>query len=140
MASKLDEGDGGEISDINVTPFVDVVLVLLVIFMVATPALIQESLKIELPKASSTDGTPPNSLGIVITKSGQILVDGVLSDAEALSQSVKAALQKDKSTQALIAADQDSAHRDLVRVIDLLKQAGLEKFALEVKRNEEATP
>lgn len=133
MASKTENDEGGELSDINVTPFVDVVLVLLVIFMIATPSLIQNSLKVELPKSTSTDASNLKSLGIVVTKGGQVLIEGALSSDSDLQGRVREEIKKNPEVQALIAADAESQHKDLVRVIDLVKQAGLQKFALEIK-------
>ena len=132
MASKIDD-EGGELSDINVTPFVDVVLVLLVIFMIATPTLIQNSLKVELPKATSTDASSAKSLGIVVTKGGQILIEGTIASDADLQKRVREEIKTNPEVQALIAADAESQHKDLVHVIDLVKQAGLQKFALEIK-------
>ena len=81
MASDLyssgSEDDSGPISSINVTPFVDVVLVLLVIFMVTAPLLMQDSIGIHLPKASSSDKKLTSKMGVAVTRQGQILLNGV---------------------------------------------------------------
>ena len=68
----------GPISAINVTPFVDVVLVLLVIFMVTAPALMKDAIGLHLPKAATADAKSINPLGIAVTKQGQILINGQL--------------------------------------------------------------
>lgn len=126
--------DVGLISAINVTPFVDVVLVLLVIFMVTAPALIKDSLGIHLPKSSTADQKTPQSLGIAITKEGQILLNGQLASAETVTAQVKQALQADPETHALISADQDARHGDVVKAIDLIKSAGMEHFAIQIEK------
>lgn len=73
-------GDDGEpMSSINVTPFVDVVLVLLVIFMVTAPVLMKDSFGIHLPKATQSDQKISASLGVAVTKQGQILINGELA-------------------------------------------------------------
>jgi len=136
MSQKTGRGDYNAISDINVTPFVDVVLVLLVIFMVTAPAIMKDSLGIQLPKSSQTDGPKAKSFGIAITRQGQVIVNGELVDEETLKLKVADALKEDSKTQALISADEDSRHAELVRVIDLLKSSGLERFALEVRKDE----
>ena len=86
MASDLfssgTEEDDRPISAINVTPFVDVVLVLLVIFMVTAPLLMQESIGIHLPKAASSDRKLTSKMGVAVTRQGQILLNGVLATPE----------------------------------------------------------
>jgi biopolymer transport protein TolR len=138
MGADLQSSDSGDspspISAINVTPFVDVVLVLLVIFMITAPTIMKDSLGIQLPKASSSDGAKPETLAVAINAQGQILVNGNLSSAEELKLTAEAAIQKNPQTQALIAADENSRHGALVLAIDTLKSAGLDKFAVQVQR------
>ena len=125
--------DLGPISTINVTPFVDVVLVLLIIFMVTAPMLVRDLIGIKLPKTSTTDGKKAKTFGVAITREGQILLNGKLVDPEALQTEIKAALAIDLMTQAIISADGDARHADVVRAIDLLKTAGLNRFAVQVE-------
>jgi biopolymer transport protein ExbD len=134
MAQKTGGGDYNAISDINVTPFVDVVLVLLVIFMVTAPTIMKDSLGVQLPKSSQGSGAAPKTFGVAITKQGQFIVNGEVLDDATFSTKVQEALKSDPGIQALISADADSRHVELVRAIDLLKSAGLEKFALEVRK------
>lgn len=137
-ASDSDESSGGSgatpISAINVTPFVDVVLVLLVIFMVTAPTLMKDTLGIKLPKAGSSEGSKPESLAVAINEQGQILVNGTLSSPEQLTLEAQAALTKNPAVQALIAADENSRHSALVTVIDTLKKAGLDRFAIQIQK------
>lgn len=138
MAGPVSQGDeGGPISDINVTPFVDVVLVLLVIFMVTAPTLMKDSFGINLPKATSADETAkPSTLGVAVTRAGQILLNGNPVTEEALQAEVKRVLGVDPQAQAIISADQDARHADVVRAIDQVKTAGIIKFALQIERNQ----
>ncbi len=135
---------GGELSDIsnsgtepmasiNVTPFVDVTLVLLVIFIVTAPALMKDTLSIRLPKAASTEQKGLSSFGIAITRQGQILVDGELSTDDALAAKARAAVAANPEVQAILSADVDSRHGDVVKVIDLIKTAGLTHFAIQIQ-------
>jgi biopolymer transport protein ExbD len=126
--------ENGPISAINVTPFVDVVLVLLVIFMVTAPALMKDSIGIHLPKASSADQKSTQTIGIAVTKQGQILVNGQLADPAAIAAGVQQALRTNPDTQALISADTDSRHGDVVRAIDMVKSAGLTHFGLQIEK------
>lgn len=126
--------DDSPFSSINVTPFVDVVLVLLVIFMVTAPALLKDMIGIQLPKAATSEAKPSESLSIAITRQGQLLVNGKMASAEELATEVAAAVKRHPETQAIIAADSDARHGDVVRAIDIVKQAGLKKFAIQIER------
>jgi biopolymer transport protein ExbD len=129
------EDENSPISAINVTPFVDVVLVLLVIFMVTTPMLLNNSIPLHLPKAESgAQNTPQNQIGITITKQGQILINGKLATPESVSSAVQELIINNPNGQALISADQDARHGDVVRAIDLVKSAGLQRFAIQIEK------
>lgn len=134
MAGKLDQGDDG-INDINITPFVDVVLVLLVIFMVTAPVMLKESLKVNLPKTMTSDlSTKAATIGVAITKEGQVVLNGALLSEEDLGKELQTIARKSPQTNFLISADTDSRHGDVVRFIDLLKRNGLNRFALQVEK------
>ena len=137
MASKLDLDDEG-INEINITPFVDVVLVLLVIFMVTAPVMIKEGLKVNLPKTLTSDLlTKAAVVGVAITKEGQIFLNGRLFSEQGLTEELKKIKNVSSDTNFLISADVDSRHGDLVRFIDLLKKNGLNRFALQVEKIKE---
>ena len=136
MASDLSDisTTGSEpISAINVTPFVDVTLVLLVIFIVTAPALMKDTLSIRLPKAASSEQKGLSSFGIAVTRQGQILVDGQLSTDDALSEKARLAVAANPEVQAILSADVDARHGDVVKVIDLMKTAGLTHFAIQIQ-------
>jgi biopolymer transport protein ExbD len=123
------------IAAINITPFVDVVLVLLVIFMVTAPALVKEVMEIHLPKTASGDGQVIQTFGVAVNREGHILLNGVLIDDEVLRFKIKEALAQSKDLQAIISADTDVAYGRVVKVIDLLKTAGLVKFAVQIEHD-----
>ena len=130
----LSNEDMGPIAGINITPFVDVVLVLLVIFMITAPAFMKDAFQLNLPKASSADAKVLEPLAVAVTRQGQILVNGQLADAASITEQVRALIAKNPEAQALIAADADARHADVVRAIDLIKSAGLNRFALQIER------
>lgn len=134
MASNFDPSDSDGINDINITPFVDVVLVLLVIFMVTAPMMVRESLNLKLPKAESSDSAEPARLGISINSNGQFLINGELVSAETLKSEAQIALTENPKVQALISADQEAKHGDVVKVLDIIKQAGIDNFAFQIER------
>jgi biopolymer transport protein ExbD len=137
VASKLDDQDDG-INDINITPFVDVVLVLLVIFMVTAPVMMKESLKVNLPKTLTSEmTTKADSIGVAITKDGQVLFNGKLLSDDNLKTELLRLAQSVPETNFLISADTDTRHGDVVRIIDLLKKNNLNRFALQVEKIKE---
>ena len=123
------------ITEINITPFVDVVLVLLVIFMVTAPVMLKESLKVNLPKTLTSDlNTKSNSIGVAITKEGQVIFNSELISQENLQLKLTELQQTAPETTFLISADIDTRHGDVVRMIDLLKKNGLNFFALQIEK------
>ncbi|MBK6688818.1 MAG: biopolymer transporter ExbD [Deltaproteobacteria bacterium] len=128
------EQNGGAISAINVTPFVDVVLVLLVILMVTSTSLVKASIGVDLPRAASASETVDRTLNLVIEADGDLLLDGEVVDEQRLSETVKAAIAQDPEVRAVISADRNAPYSAVIRGIDLAKAAGLSKFALDVER------
>lgn len=127
------ESDG--INEINITPLVDVVLVLLVIFMVTAPVILKDHLNIKLPKTLTSDLSKKNStVGISISQEGQIFINGELVGDSSFDEKLESISQSAPETQFLISADAESKHRDMVKVIDRLKFYGLESFALQVEK------
>ncbi|MGE3975941.1 MAG: ExbD/TolR family protein [Bdellovibrionales bacterium] len=121
-------------SSINVTPFVDVVLVLLVIFMVTAPILVKDAIGLKLPKTESGDGKTLQTLGVAVNRQGQFLVNGTLTTDEALKTQAQEALRADPEAQAIISADTDVPYGRVVKAIDLIKSVGLNRFAIQVER------
>lgn len=137
MAGMSEENQNeGLMSSINITPFVDVVLVLLVIFMVTAPMLVKDIMELRLPKTQSGDGQMLQTLGVAVNKDGNILLNGQLTDEAGLAQATKDTLAKNTEAQAIISADVEAAYGKVVKVIDILKTAGLEKFAVQIERED----
>jgi biopolymer transport protein ExbD len=130
-SAKLDDDDG--INEINVTPLVDVMLVLLVIFMVASIYIVKDAIEVDLPKAASAGETLDTTLSIVIDREGRLYLNGRPSDDDVVAKACAAASAKDANAQAIIAADQNVKHGDVIRVIDLIRTNGLVRFAINVK-------
>ena len=131
---RRDEDSLPAISEINVTPFVDVVLVLLVIFMVTAPMLVREQMSVNLPKAQSGEKSASQSISIVIDKSGTIRVMEKVIQVSDLVSEIKSLLLANPNAQAVISADQETKHGDVVQVMDLIKSAGLTRFAIQIER------
>jgi biopolymer transport protein ExbD len=138
MAAKISGGSGDDmpaISEINVTPFVDVVLVLLVIFMVTAPMLVREQMSVNLPKAESGEKSASQSVSIVIDKAGNVMIAERPVALDQIESEIKAMIAKNPNAQAVISADQDSKHGDVVHVMDVVKKAGLTHFAIQIERH-----
>lgn len=129
-----DVGDVGGINEINITPFVDVVLVLLVIFIVTAPMMMKDIVSLKLPKVAQADAQSLSTLAFVITKEGQVLVNGQLQSEEGLKQLCLEALKQNPDTQAVLSADIETRHGDVMRIIDIIKSSGLQQFAIQVEK------
>jgi biopolymer transport protein ExbD len=121
------------VAAINITPFVDVVLVLLVALMVSATDLASQSIGVELPRAATGTDSPPKTLVITLDAEGRTLLDGQALDDEALRAKIHEAFARDPEVRAILAADGRVAHARVVRVVDLLRQEKVARFALEVK-------
>lgn len=128
------DSSGGLMSQINITPFVDVVLVLLVIFMVTAPMLVKDILDIRLPKVSSGSGSLSETLGVAINRNGNILLNGMITDEEQLASKVRDSYKANPEVQAVISADVDVAYGKVATVIDIIKSNGIEKFAVQIEK------
>ena len=129
-----DDETGGAITDINVTPFVDVVLVLLVVFIVTAKLIVARGVEIDKPKAA-TGGDVQSTLRVSVNKDGELFVNGdkYTSDPAAISriQEIAATTSKPK---AIIAGDRKTAYAGVMHAIDLVQQAGVTAIALENER------
>ncbi|MEL7367376.1 MAG: biopolymer transporter ExbD [Myxococcota bacterium] len=140
MAGSVGNQDDEAIAAINVTPFVDVVLVLLIILMVTSTEIVKASLQVDLPKAASGGQAVSTTLNVVVTKDGDLILDGAAVDEQGLADVVKAEKAKDEKAQAVIAADKSVPYGRVVRVIDIVKTNGITSFALNIERAAADTP
>ncbi len=129
------DGDdsGGMITDINVTPLVDIVLVLLIIFMVTTTYIVNPTIKVDLPKAATGTDQNRTTLALTLDRSSALYLNGQKADEAAVMKFIGEELPKNPDLQAIIAADKVVSHGSVVRVIDLVKRAGVRKFAINVE-------
>ncbi|HEX2730084.1 MAG TPA: biopolymer transporter ExbD [Polyangiaceae bacterium] len=125
----------GPIVGINVTPMVDVVLVLLVIMMVSAVYIVSQSLKVELPKTANSDAPADSPLAVTITKEGGYLYEQKPIEENELVAKLRAAKDAKGDPALVVTADRAALHGDVVHVIDLAKSQGITKFAINVERN-----
>jgi biopolymer transport protein ExbD len=124
----------GPIVGINVTPMVDVVLVLLVIMMVSATYIVAQSLKVELPKSASVDEQAASPTAVTVTKDRKLLFNQQQVTEPELRARLKAAYAGNPEVNLIVSADKDTPHGDVVHVIDLAKLEGIAKFAINVEQ------
>ena len=135
MASTASPGTGGPIVGINVTPMVDVVLVLLVIMMVSATYIVQQSLKVQLPKTATSDEAAASPAAVTITRDGAFFFGSSPVDEHELQARLRAAFQANAEVNLVVTADEHAFHGSVVHVIDLAKVEGITKFAINVDRS-----
>jgi|SRR5436190_2681711 len=135
MAGAAQGDDDGPIAAINVTPMVDLTLVLLIIFMVAAPLLASaSSIKVNLPKAATAQTTPSSPLTLTLARrpagDAQLYANGQPTDEPSVKRLVAELFAKDRDLQAVISADEGVDYGRVMRLVDLVKSVGVAKFAL----------
>ena len=127
MASVQMRGRGGRtpIVGINVTPFVDIALVLLIIMMVSSTYIVSQALKVELPKTASSDDTVSKTYVVTITKDGKYYFNDKVVEKAELPVALRGAKQETKDLSLVITADDQARHGAVVGVIDLAKALGI---------------
>jgi biopolymer transport protein ExbD len=122
-------------AEINITPFTDVVLVLLIIFMIATPFIYQSSMNVQLPQASKSEETTRDMI-VTINPRGEIFLDNNKVDLGTLKTKLSAAVRKKPNSSVIINGDKNVRYDSVIQVMDVLTQAGVKNPALgiELKR------
>jgi biopolymer transport protein TolR len=134
MAGSAQEpGDDG-INDINVTPMVDIMLVLLIIFMVTATYIVKDSIEVELPRAAHGGETVNKTFAVLVTKEDKNYLNGVLVTDEGLVAEVQKARTAGEDVQAVIGGDKAASHGAVTHVLDVLKGAGVTKFAIQIEK------
>ncbi len=129
MALRLDDSDG-ELSEINVTPFIDVILVLLIVFMVAAP-LSTVDVPVNLPGSSaSVSERPEDPLWLTLTADEALLLDDRAVALDAVAAALDARTGTKRETPVFLRADRTIDYGALMRVLDALRAAGYLKVAL----------
>lgn len=126
--------DDDPISEINIVPFVDIILVVLIIFMVTAPMIITPSIKINLPKARTGTKTTASPLNVSISHTGRVRINGQVTLVKNIIKKIKKLLRNNPKLQAIISADKSVAHGKVISVIDKVKSAGVFKFAISIDK------
>jgi biopolymer transport protein ExbD len=126
-------GQAGLIAGINITPFTDVVLVLLVIFMIATPLLIRSEIKVNLPRTSSADMAAQKSIVVTIDAIGDLFIDGARVSPSQLASTLSATLARRPNAPMIVMGDRDVRYDLVVRVLETARASGVRKLSLAVQ-------
>ena len=126
------------VTEINMIPFIDIALVLLIIFMVMTPFLVKTQIKINPPSVrnSGSQVPPHNRVQIDVTRDGAIRVDGVAVPADAIDGALRRRLTDPENQSVIIAADRDVVFQKVVTVMDAATRCGVKHLGVNVKREE----
>ncbi len=136
MSFEASEAQDEVMSEINMTPLVDIMLVLLIIFMITIPV-VQHAVKVELPRASSSrDNTPPENLQLAVDAQGQFFLGKQAIAADALEPALREQAAKDPQPQLYIRGDKNVPYEYVAEAMTAAQRAGLTKigFVTEGKR------
>ena len=118
--------------EINITPFTDVVLVLLIIFMIATPFIYQSSMKVQLPQASKSEETSRDVI-ININAQGQVFLEDTKVDLDSLRYKLTAMVRNKPDTSVIINGDKNARYDSVVQVMDVLTRSGVKNPGLGIE-------
>ena len=119
-------------AEINITPFTDVVLVLLIIFMIATPFIYQSSVKVQLPKASKSEESSRDIM-ININAQGEVFLDDTKLDLETLKYRLTARVKSKPDASVIINGDKNVRYDAVIQVMDVLTQSGVKNPGLGIE-------
>jgi biopolymer transport protein ExbD len=133
MARHPDESEA-PITNINVIPLVDVMLVLLIIFMLTASFISTPSLPVSTPKSYTADTTAPRSESLVLSKDGTLSFRNKKMDVATLEKELKSASALDSEIRVVLSADGNTPHFRIVELLDLARRCGVKKLALGVTK------
>jgi biopolymer transport protein ExbD len=122
------------IAEINITPFTDVILVLLIIFMITTPLILQSNIKVNLP--SSASGSPMQEnrqISITITNEGLIYLDNKLTSRKNLKPEVFKIYQDNPGLEVILFSDRMVRFKDIVNLLDIFNELGIKNLNIATK-------
>ena len=122
------------VAQINVVPFVDIALVLLIIFLLTASLIAKAAIPVSLPHAANANDTVNATVHIVVNAEGELFLDGSPTTGDALGAAIKSGVAADPKLRAVISADKSLRYERVIEVMDLLKENDLSDFSLDVER------
>jgi biopolymer transport protein TolR len=129
----FDDGDGA-ITGINVTPLVDVILVVLIIFMATAPIIARRAIKLDLPKAAQHEKMATDALNVALDASRRLTLSGKPVTSEQLKYALTLAVAANAAQPVSVSADRALPYGDVATLLDDIRAAGVRKVGLEVVR------
>jgi len=126
-------GDEGVITNINVTPLVDILLVVLIIFMATAPLIHNRAMKVDLPKAAHHEQAATDALQVLFNADREIFLSGKRMSPAELGARLKAMTAVSEDVRVALRADRAIPYGEIVGILDLVRGAGVRKIGLEVK-------
>jgi biopolymer transport protein ExbD len=133
MASVQSDNEDGSITGINVTPLVDITLVLLIIFMATAHLIVHRSMNLSLPKVANAQSVPTQSLQITLNADKSLLLNGQPVDMQAMTINLTQMARLDPGLKVTLSADERVSWGDVAAVIDNIRSSGLTHIATEVR-------
>jgi biopolymer transport protein ExbD len=124
-----------EISDINIVPLVDIILVVLIIFMITSQAQKQNQIDMNLPEASFSDKKSELPISISVNKSREIFINQKLTDLNELRGQLGSELNRNPEISAVVSADKDLDYGYVITVLDIAKSAGVKELSVTTVEN-----
>lgn len=137
MAISNNYGQDEIVADINMTPLIDIMLVLLIIFMVSSSAAVESGLDVSLPEASKVGGVSEGNVTITVSMSGDISVGGERVSKEELREKITHDLSQRKSKTVVLEGDGELTLTKTIEIIDIARAAGAEDFSIAAKLKEQ---
>jgi biopolymer transport protein ExbD len=121
------------ITDINVTPLVDIILVVLIIFMATAPLIHKRAINVDVPEASHQETADIEALEIVYNEKRELFLSGRLVDRESLGETLKGLRKSNPNLRVMVAGDKRVEYGEMVGLLDIVRGAGIQKASLEVR-------
>ncbi len=131
MQAGLDET---AITGINVTPLVDIILVLLIVFMATAPMIQRRAIKVDVPKAAHHDRSATEAMAVVINARREVFLDGKRVTPDELSAALSRQVALQPGVPVTLSADKALAYGEIVELLDLVRGSGVKKIGLEVQK------
>ena len=131
MASTASEDSA--ITGINVTPLVDIILVVLIIFMATAPLIHNRAMKVDLPKAAQHERAATEALQVAYNAQREISLSGKRVTEEQLGSELRALVARSADLRVALRADRNLPYGEIVQILDVVRGAGVHKIGLEVK-------
>ena len=129
LMARQSSGGSAMMSEINVTPFVDVVLVLLIIFMITAPMLMR-AMDVSLPSASLRRDDPTERTVVTLNAQGRTFVNDKAVNIELLEEQLRQRVEVNNLRLAYLRADETLQYKEIIKLMDLMKRAGVDTVGL----------